>query len=560
MNNLKKLKTRLIQKLLIVAIISILLTAFSIASVSWLTFTTQIQSDLRDYGQIITAAYNSDESVELLKSFNAKGYRITLIRKDGVVLYESNTSLSVEKMDNHLNRPEIEHTIKNGASSIYRLSESLGYSTYYYAMKTNNGSILRVGKQIDSIFNSFAELFPLVVCVILVVLVLSYFMASNSTKKIVEPIEKMTYDINNIAYEELIPFATTIEKQQSQIKKQIKKVQLEKDKINALIANMNEGFLLLDMDQTVLMSNESAYMLLSSIYDTIEGKNVIEISKDIEFVNCVNEAIKGKNSTAKFSQNNNKFQVIASPVFSNDKQKGVICLIVNITEREKTEKMRRDFTANVSHELKTPLTSISGYAEMIENGMVQNEDDIQRFAGKIHKEAGRLISLILDIINLSQLDEPQQNIEKQYVNVREIVEECFDALQHSANKRGVTLNHNGKDVILLCSRSLIYEVIYNLCDNAIRYNKPNGNIDVLITDKIDTVEITVKDTGIGIPLKHQDRIFERFYRVDKSHSKETGGTGLGLAIVKHIIEQHNGSISINSVENEGTSINIQLPK
>jgi len=385
-------------------------------------------------------------------------------------------------------------------------------------------------------------------------------MASISTKRIVRPIEKMTEDITDVAYEELIPFANTIEKQQSQIKNQMAKVQLEKDKINALIANMNEGFLLLDMDKNILIENDSAASLLGTMRKNIVGENIITLSRNKEFINCVDEAIEGKSGTVKFEHKGKNVQVLASPVLSNGKQNGVICLIMNITEKEKTEKMRREFTANVSHELKTPLTSISGYAEMIENGMVANTEDIQRFAGKIHKEAGRMITLIGDIIELSHLDEPQKTLEKQYIKLRELTEECFDTLASSAEKRNVYLNLIGDDVIFHGNRSMIYEVIYNLCDNAIRYNNPGGKVDVIIKDKINQVEISVADTGIGIPQKHHSRIFERFYRVDKSHSKETGGTGLGLAIVKHIVEQHQGKIQLDSNENGGTTIKITLPK
>lgn len=545
---------------MMLATIAVLITAIACSVVSWFSFSAQVQEDLKDYGQIITAGYNSKDNVAPLSDYNTEKYRITFIDNSGKIIYESNEALNKEEMGNHLNRPEITDAINHGAGSSYRVSDSLGTVTYYYALRTDDGNVVRVSKEVDPLLNSFLEIIPVILVILVLILLSSMLMASRSTKRIVKPIENMTQDINDIAYEELIPFSTTIKNQQSQIKQQMKKVQLEKDKINALIDNMSEGFLLLDMDKTILTSNESIYNMLKYNAEKLEGKNIIELSRDLNFLECVNNAINGNNSTIKFTLNNSDLQVIASPVFSNEVQKGVICLIMNITEKEKAEKMRREFTANVSHELKTPLTSISGYAEMIENGMVTKDEDIKRFAGKIHKEAGRLITLIIDIIDLSQLDEPKRNIEKQYVKLNYLVDECFDALTEKAHKNNIKLSYDGEECTLLCNRSMIYEVIYNLCDNAIRYNKINGEVTVSITESNQNITIKVKDTGIGIPKNHQPRIFERFYRVDKSHSKETGGTGLGLAIVKHIVEQHKGNITLNSVENKYTEIVIVLPK
>lgn len=556
---MKKLRTRLTRRFFTVAMTSVILTAIAMSIGSWFNYTSQIDNTLRNYGQILIQSYNNNQNFNFLDNFNSKDYRFTLIDPNGNVVYESEAQNNASDMDNHINRPEIQDAIKHGAGKSYRYSDTLGTVTYYYAVRAEDGYILRVSIEVKSVINSFVSIIPMITGIVICVLLFSIYMASVSTKKIVTPIEKMTDDINDVAYEELVPFATTIEKQRSQIKKQIAKIQLEKDKINALIANMNEGFLLLDMDKNILIENDSAAFLLGSMNNKIVGENIINLSRNSDFLKCIDNAVKGQSGTVKFKHKGNNIQLLANPILSDGKQKGVICLIMNITEKEKTEKMRREFTANVSHELKTPLTTISGYAEMIENGMAQ-ADDIQRFAGKIHKEAGRMIALIGDIIELSHLDEPRKKIEKQYVKLREITEECFDSLSSSAEKHGVTLSVQGDNVIYYGNRAMLYEVIYNLCDNAIRYNKQNGEVNVGIADKINKAVVTVSDTGIGIPQKHHSRIFERFYRVDKSHSKETGGTGLGLAIVKHIVEQHNGKIEIESSESTGTSIRIILPK
>lgn len=556
---MKKLKRKLTNRLLSIAIVSVLVTAVSISVACWLSFSSQSDKDLAEYGNILVESYNNDPSVELLEKYDPGDFRITLIDSSGTVLFESDSSVNADEMSNHLSRPEVKEALASGSGTDSRTSDTLGEITYYYAVKADNGNVLRVAREINSVISLFLGLIPIVLVIIAYVLVISIVMASESTKKIIEPIEEMTDDISNVAYEELVPFATTIENQQKQIKKQMNRLQLEKDKINALIANMNEGFLLIDMDKNILAENDSAEVLLGASGRNHIGRNIIEVSRNEDFLNIVNEAIDGRDVTSKYDYKEKTVQILCSPVVSGAKQSGVICLIMDITEREKSEKLRREFTANVSHELKTPLTSISGYAEMIENGMAK-EEDIQRFAGKIRKESARLITLIGDIIELSNLEDNENDFELEDVRVKEIAQECVEALSQSALKNNVTINLSGDDAVIKSNSSMLYELIFNLCDNAVRYNKANGKVDIEIDDMPAAVEITVTDTGIGIPQKHQARIFERFYRVDKSHSKSTGGTGLGLAIVKHIVDRLSGTIHLESIVDAGTEIIVTIPK
>lgn len=557
---MKKLRRKLTQRFFTVAMVSVLATALCISIANWFNYSSQVDESLKSYGHIIVESYQVDNGIDFIRTLEPENYRITIIDKDGSIIFESNETARKNSNDNHLKRPEVKDAIAKGEGFCSRISDTAGALTHYYAIAADDGTIVRVSREVDNIIYTFLNFIPGIGAIVICVLLFSTFTAAKSTKRIVTPIEKMTDDIKNVAYEELIPFATTIEKQRKEIKEQMAKAHIEKGRIDALIANMNEGFLLLDMNKTILAENDSCAKLMCSINTNLIGKSITELSANSDFLKCIDNATEGKSGSVKFEHNQRNVQVLANPIYSDDRQNGILCLIMDITEKERTEKIRREFAANVSHELKTPLTSISGFAEMIENGMVQS-DDIQRFAGKIHKEAGRMINLISDIIELSHLDEPQKNLEKQPVDLTEITEECFDTLSNSAEKRNVTLNIAGDSVVYYGNRSMLYEVIYNLCDNAIRYSNPDGGkVDVIIKNEYKKVKIQVKDTGIGIPLNHQNRIFERFYRVDKSHSKETGGTGLGLAIVKHIVEQHNGTIGIESIPGKGTTIKITLPK
>lgn len=549
-----KLSKKLLKRFSVVAIISILLTAVFSTAAFWFMFSEQEAGDLKTYAQTFTHMYNVGGEEMLDGNDILKTVRITLIDPDGRVLYDSDSSVDLSEIKNHKKRPEVTAALEKGEGSSVRMSATLKSNTYYYAVKTDDGNVLRTAKTVGSIFSVFVSIFPSLLIIILIVFVICIAVSRLATGKIIEPIKKMSENLEETPYEELVPLAETINSQQNEIRKQIKKLQLEKDKINTLIQNMSEGFILIDMDKNVLMSNHSAEKFIEADGDAITGKSLLEYSRNETVMECVDCALDGEGKSGDMTINDRVLQIITNPVYSNNKQNGVICLIIDVSAKKKAEKMRREFTANVTHELKTPLTSISGYAEIIASGLAQ-PDDVQGFAGKIQKESGRLLSLIGDIIELSQLDENSSEENYTAIDLSGVACEVADDLRSHAEKHDIKISVEAEKAVIKGNRNQIYELIYNLCDNAIRYNRPNGTVKITVGNDGGNVFIKVSDTGIGIPKKHHKRIFERFYRVDKSRSKETGGTGLGLAIVKHITECHGGSVTVDSNE-KGTTFTV----
>jgi two-component system phosphate regulon sensor histidine kinase PhoR len=548
--NKVKLSKKLLKNFSVIAVVSILLTAVFSTAAFWFVFSDEQEAEVRQYTDKIIGVYNSDSEIDLSKYYGIGDFRVTLIKSDGSVVSDS-VDTDVNSMPNHSDRPEFEQAIKDGNGSSHRMSETLNKITYYYAGKTADGSVIRVAKTIDSIYGIFLFVIPSILIIMIGVFVVCTILAKRSTKKIVEPIKEMADNGNGSPYDELLPLSQKIASQQRQIKRQMRRLQFEKDKISTLIENMAEGFILIDVDKKVLMSNYSASKLLGADDDGVIDKTLIAFSRNEVLNDCVDKALSGESKNGDTTVKGRALQIITNPVYSNGEKNGAICLIIDVSAKKKAEKMRREFTANVTHELKTPLTSISGYAEIIASGLVK-PDDIPNFANKIHKESGRLLSLISDIMELSQLDEKFSDEEFAPVDLAGVAAEVAEDLRSNAEKHGITITVDTKTAVINGNRNQIYELIYNLCDNAIRYNRENGSVKIITGDDNEHPFVKVADTGIGIPEKHHKRVFERFYRVDKSRSKETGGTGLGLAIVKHITERHGGEISLESSE-QGTT-------
>lgn len=543
-----KLKRKLLSKFILIATISVLLTAVFSTSAFWFIFSTQEKNELRNHGEIVANSYNNGDNPELLSQYSLTYIRITLISPDGEVIYESNSDIEPDDMENHSDRPEIIDAFRYGTGEEERRSDSIGEVTYYYAVKTNDGNVIRVSRTVESVISIFMYVLPFILIITGAVFLTCVLFSRYSTAKIIQPIENMENNLDDSPYEELIPLSKTISSQEKQIRKQMKRVQLEKDKIETLIQNMSEGFVMIDMDKTILMSNYAAKKLLGDKADISVENSFLDYTHNENVCECVEKSFEGESHSGEAYINKRALQIISNPVYSNDEQKGVILLIIDMSAKNKAEKMRREFTANVTHELKTPLTSILGYAEMIASGIVAPED-VRGFAAKIHKESGRLLALIGDIIELSQLDENADCENFTPVDLYAISNEVAESLKTSAQKNNITIRVDGEKSVVSGSRSQLYELVYNLCDNAIRYNKPGGSVEISLATVDDKIMLKVADTGIGIPEKHKKRVFERFYRVDKSRSKETGGTGLGLAIVKHIVERHGGVITLDSNEN-----------
>lgn len=551
-----KLSKKLLKRFSTIAIVSILLTAVFSTFAFWFVFSEQEKADLRIYAQTMARAYNADLEKTLSDENNLENLRVTIIEPDGTVIYDSDESLDTNSMENHADRPEVVSALENGYGSSSRMSSSLNSITHYYAVKADDGNVLRVSTTNSSIVQVFVRILPAIIFIVVLVFIICNAMARRSTQRIIEPIKQMSEGLNNPAYDELVPLAETINSQQKQIRRQVRRLQLEKNKIATLIQNMAEGFILVDMDKNVLMSNHSASKLIGADEEELTGNSLLAYSRNEIVVGCVESALKGDRMNGDVTINGRVLQIITNPVYSNDKQNGVICLIIDVSEKKKAEKMRREFTANVTHELKTPLTSISGYAEIIASGLAR-PDDVQGFANKIHKESGRLLSLIGDIIKLSQLDESASGEEFATVDLSNVAYEVAEDLRANAEKHNVEILVDARTAMINGNRNQLYELVYNLCDNAIRYNRPEGKVKITVEDSGDNAIVKVADTGIGIPEKHRSRVFERFYRVDKSRSKETGGTGLGLAIVKHIAEHHGGSVTLES-SNKGTTFIVKF--
>lgn len=407
-----KLKSKLTGRLCVIGLVSVILTAVSATLAFWFIFSQQAQDDLKTSGTLLASAYDQGAapSGEALSKIASEEYRITLISPDGTVLYESDPQASEDRMDNHKERPEIKQALETGDGSSARESDTVGRVTYYYAVRLQSGDVLRVSRQVDNVFSVFGGIIPVLIVITVYVLLVCLVMASEMTKGIIRPIESMAKDPDAVAYDELVPFSNMIEKQRGEIEEQMGRIQQETDKINTIIANMEEGFVLLDGEKNVLMHNDSAVRLLQSGPGELIGNSFIRLSRNQNVNHCIDSASKGKSREAEFEVGERELQLLANPVYSKGEQIGVICIIVDVTGRHALDQMRQEFTANVSHELKTPLTSISGYAEMIESGIAK-DGDVKTFAAKIHKEAGRLVTLIGDIIRLSQLDEELSQVQ-----------------------------------------------------------------------------------------------------------------------------------------------------
>lgn len=500
--------------------------------------------------ELSLVAENVDKvGTEYFENFDSSIFRFTLVSSDGSVLYDSQAKAG--EMENHLEREEITEALKDGSGSSARYSSTLTERTFYEATRLENGNVLRISVSQITVGALILGMLPAICAIILISVVVALIMSHKMATAIVKPLNKL--DLENPTeietYEELTPILTKINKQHKQITRQMQELRRMSDEFEQITNSMNEGLVLLDDKGTTLSINAAAKKLFGVDSDVV-GRNFLTVDRSADMRHAIEKALKGKHGEFREERNGNEYQFVVNRTESEGKTVGVVILCFDVTETAFAERNRKEFTANVSHELKTPLQSIIGSAELLENGLVKPEDT-ERFVGNIKKEASRLVALINDIIRLSQLDEDSEPATES-VDLYELSKEVIEVLSVSAAKRQVNLELKGESCIIKGIRRYLYEIIYNLCDNAIRYNKENGKVVIDVSQKDGNTVLSVTDTGIGIPVEHQSRIFERFYRVDKSHSKETGGTGLGLSIVKHAVGYHDGTIKLDSKVNEGT--------
>ena len=495
---------------------------------------------------------------DYLENVNEQDSRITYIDDAGNVLYDS--MADEEAMENHKDREEFLEAEETGVGQAERISDTLSERTLYYAVRLSDHSVLRVSSTQDSVLALTVQLIPPTLGILAVLIILACFFASRIASRIVEPLNSLDLEHpeENLVYEEVAPLLSKIHKQNGQIRIQIEEARRNQEEFRIITENMQEGLLVIDAYTMILSGNTSVWKMFQ-VWEPKIGESVYSLDRTEDFRKVIEKVLKGEHGSALLHVDNEFIQLIANPVTREGSTVGAVLVLMNETEKVQRESLRREFSANVSHELKTPLTSISGYAEIIQGGLVK-EEDIKGFAGRIYKEAQRLIQLVEDTIKISQLDEGANPYEWEIIDIYQVAKEVCGNLKDIALKKNVHLFIEGHKTMCRTVRPILEEILYNLCDNGIKYNKDDGTMSIHITEEKENVRIVVKDNGIGIPREDINRVFERFYRVDKSHSREIGGTGLGLSIVKHGVTFLGGTVDMISELGKGTEITVILPK
>ena len=483
--------------------------------------------------------------------------RITYIDSDGTVLYDSQKEAS--EMSNHSDREEFQEALETGTGESTRYSNTLSQRYIYYAILLEDGTVLRLSGSQKTIWGLIGSMLQPILMVVVIAIALSGVLAYSTSRRIVGPLNKVDLEHpldSTGVYDELAPFLTRIEHQNRQIQQQMQELKDQKEKIDTITYQMDEGLVVLDQRGSILSINRRGEEIFG-VDQTCVGKNCIALGRSVKVINVLNRCLEGESAQENFALKEHEYSIMATPVESDGVKSGAVVLLLDITQSYQAEEMRKEFSANVSHELKTPLTSISGYAELMQSGLVKQEDMVP-FAGKIYQEANRLIKLVDDIMKLSQLDEGVTSMPQEPVDLLSLAKEVTNRLEPNAHKRGVKMEVTGESCVIDGYRQVLDEMIYNLVENAIKYNKDNGSVTVSVRKDDGHTVLAVADTGIGIAPEHQSRVFERFYRVDKSHSKSTGGTGLGLSIVKHGAQLHDAKITLESQVDVGTTISIRF--
>ena len=513
------------------------------------------ENQLRDELSLAAAAVE-DGGTDYLSQLTADRYRLTWIAADGSVLYDTKTN--AESLENHASRAEVSQALATGTGESTRYSSTLMEKTMYYAQRLDDGTVLRISISRATVGMIAVGMIQPLLIVLIVALILSGLLARRLSRRIVDPLNSLDLEhpLDNDAYEELSPLLKRIHHQHVEIQTQLRELREKTDEFTQITGSMREGLVLLDEHGDILSINAAAQALFGADAQCV-GRDFLTIERSHEISAAIQAAAADGHSEVRAERAGRVYQFDISRITSDGKFLGTVILAFDITEQEFAERNRREFTANVSHELKTPLQGIIGSAELIENGMVKPED-LPRFVGHIHAEAARLVTLIDDIIRLSQLDEGDA-MPTEPVDLLAVSQEAAENLHDVAAARDVMVSVTGQPAVLPGVRRLIYEIVYNLCDNAIKYNRDGGRVDVTVAADAGGSSITVADTGIGIAPEHQARVFERFYRVDKSHSKASGGTGLGLSIVKHAVQYHRGRIELESTPGTGTTIRVVFP-
>lgn len=534
------------------SVITLLVSFVFIMGILYEYFNNQLLSELRNEATLAELGVE-EYGVDYLENIDLEN-RVTWIDKDGTVLYD--TTVDAAKLENHSDREEFKEAVENGSGSSQRYSDTLAEKIVYYALKLDDGTVIRISSEQYSAWALIASMLDPLIFVFVIIVIISILLANLLSKKIVKPLNEMNIENPDIDanYLEVMPLVKKIRNQHVLIEHQMTELKKNEEEFRAITSNMQEGFIIIDTKTSVLSFNNGIEKLFD-VHDIKIGDSVFTINRSEVFREVVEGSLVGKRGEGQLKYNGKIYQLYANPVFEDGNVRGSVLLIVDVTEKEKREELRREFTSNVSHELKTPLTSIFGISEIIMNGIVK-PDDIPKFAKDIHNESGRLITLVNDIIKLSKLDEGAGFGDKQPVDIFKMAQDTITRLDSMAQERNITVKLTGEKTVMESIPAVADEIIHNVIENAIKYNKENGSVDVFAGKENGRITFRVKDTGIGIPDADINRVFERFYRVDKSHSRKIGGTGLGLSIVKHGVSFLGGELSIKSNVNEGTTITI----
>lgn len=542
---------------LLTAMIVLLASIFLIMGILHGIFENQLEDQLQKETAFVATAIEN-EGISYFDNLSKDGDRVTLIDKDGTVLADS--QVDVSKLENHGDREEVKQAETEGRGQSVRYSSTMTEKTVYYAQKLDNGQILRISADQFTIVTILFGISQPIAIVVIAAIVLSLILSTNVAKHIVEPINDLDLDdpMENTVYDELSPLLRKIAHQNSTIEEQLKEARQKQEEFRIITDNMSEGFIVIDNQMKILTYNAAALKLFGAEQKTPE--NILALSRSKPFRDAIYKSLDGEHSQAEMTTDERVYSIISNPVYDTEQEViGAVIVVIDITEISRREQLRREFTSNVSHELKTPLTSISGFAEIMKSGGT-DEATVVDFSRSIYDEAQRLISLVSDIIKLSELDDGTIEYEPETVDLYTLSLEIASRLSPQAQEKKIHFTVNGEKAEITGVRKILDEIIFNLCDNAVKYNRSGGDVKVSVKNSADTVTVIVSDTGIGIPTVQQDRVFERFYRVDKARSKSIGGTGLGLSIVKHGVMYHNAQISLESKENEGTTVVINFPK
>lgn len=551
---------------------SICLVAFAVFAASLVLimgvlygYFSNVQQNQLRMQTMLAAQGVSDEGSVYLDHLETRNFRITWVDASGEVLYDSHSDTS--QMENHLEREEIQDAFEKGYGESRRYSVTLLERSLYCAQRLEDGTVIRLSVAQNTVLTLLLGMAQPICIVFLAAIILSVLLAVRLARQIVKPLNELNLNepLSNKEYDELSPLLRRIDSQQRQLKWQEAELQKKQRELDTIVENMKEGMILLNQTGKIISINPSAAKLLNADHHCV-GKDILTVSRDLELQEVLSKALGGEQTERTMAFGGGNYRLEASPVFSDSESdselqkvvSGVAVLMIDVTEKERAEQMRREFTANVSHELKTPLHAISGYAELLQNGMVQSDDMIP-FAGKIYAEAQRMVQLVEDIISLSHLDEGARDMKQEEVDLYGLAKAVILNLESEAEAAGITLELSGESAVMKGIPQLLHSIVYNLCDNAMKYNHRGGRVDVIIKNEETSAMLLVRDTGIGIDPEHQKRIFERFYRVDKSHSKQVGGTGLGLSIVKHAAQIHKARIELHSVKGEGTTVAVRFP-